>query len=184
MVVVAWLRAAERLRLTCGYGHAQQLRRVQIAGAVLGALRGAKLRPQPRQRPRGHWPAQQRGSLAQARIFLVPPDADLAACFFDRSLLAKGMQLLHRIRGTDLSVADTEAVPQAGSNGPLHRFIATRVALGGVEREMANWVGTGNLQSPRSLGDAAFGPTKRQTGAAVPLIAVVALSHGISGVVR
>ena len=29
---------------------------------------------------------------------LVPPDAGLAACFFDRSLLTKGMQLLHHIR--------------------------------------------------------------------------------------
>ena len=36
---------------------------------------------------------------------------------------------------SDLSVADTEAVPQAGSNGTLHRFIATGVALGGVERD-------------------------------------------------
>ena len=53
MVVVAWLRAAARSRLTCGCGDEQQLWRVQFAGAVLGALRGAKLRPQPRQRPRG-----------------------------------------------------------------------------------------------------------------------------------
>ena len=35
------------------------------------------------------------GSLGS---LLVPPDAGLAACFFDRSLLTKGMQLLHHIR--------------------------------------------------------------------------------------
>jgi len=66
---------------------------------------------------------------------LVPPDAGLTACFFDKSLLVKGIQLLHHIRGTDLSVADTDAVPQAGCKSPLHRFIATGVALGGVERD-------------------------------------------------
>jgi len=53
MVVVAWRRAAARSCSDVGCGHAQQLWRVQFAGAVLGALRGAELRHQPRQRPRG-----------------------------------------------------------------------------------------------------------------------------------
>ena len=53
MVVVAWWRAAARSCTNVGCGHAQQLLRVQLAVVVFGGLRGAELRPQQRQRPRG-----------------------------------------------------------------------------------------------------------------------------------
>ena len=58
--------------LDVGCGHAQQLGvcSSKVPYSVTrsaGALRGSELRPQPRQRPLGHWPAQQRAALAQAR---------------------------------------------------------------------------------------------------------------------
>ena len=138
MMVVAWRRAAARFCSDVGCGHMQQLWSVQFAGVVFGALRGAELRPQPRQRPRGHLPAQQRGALAQARR--SAPRQGTSCClpasspsywqprisfgstrcwpcglFFYKHLLVKGMKLLHHIPDTNLSAAETEAAPQAGS---------------------------------------------------------------------
>jgi len=135
------------------------------AAALAYAVRRCRVRSAQRcrtetpaaERPRGHWPAQQRGALAQARR--SAPRQGTSCClpasspsywqpripfgstrcwpcglFFYKHLLVKGMKLLHHIPDTNLSAAETEAAPQAGSK-----------CTGTAVRQEARWYGPSSV---------------------------------------